>query len=131
MLLAVFNIRESYNKEQFKQDFLNKNNYVDSTELLTCFLRRCTKKHALVPFDLMNRIQAADLEFDLAVEEPSKLSAEVQELFKEMTNVTLLKEVVKQSIIGELKKKRFLKNTPQIRLSNHSADLSRVNSSMV
>ena len=79
----------------------------------------------------MNRIQAADLEFDLAVEEPSKLSAEVQELFKEMTNVTLLKEVVKQSIIGELKKNRFLKNTPQIRLSNHSADLSRVNSSMV
>ena len=27
--------------------------------------RRCTKKSALVPFDLMNRIQAADLEFDL------------------------------------------------------------------
>ena len=71
---------------------------------LTLLFRRCTKKHALVPFDLMNRIQAADLEFDLDVEEPSKLSAEVQELFKEMTDVSLLKEVVKQSIIGEFKK---------------------------
>ena len=49
----------------------------------------------------MNRIQAADLEFDLEVD--SKLSGEVQELFKELTNVTLLKEVVKQSIIGESK----------------------------
>ena len=66
--------------------------------------RRCTKKHALVPFDLMNRIQAADLEFDLEVDEMSKLSGEVQELFKELTNVTLLKEVVKQSIIGESNK---------------------------
>ena len=63
--------------------------------------RRCTKKHALVPFDPMNRIQAADLEFDLEVDEMSKLSGEVQELFKELTNVTLLKEVVKQSIIGK------------------------------
>ena len=70
---------------------------------ITLLFRRCTKKHALVPFDLMNRIQAADLEFDLDVEEPSKLSAEVQELFKEMTDVSLLKEVVKQSIIGEFK----------------------------
>ena len=65
--------------------------------------RRCTKKHALVPFDLMNRIQAADLEFDLEVDEMSKLSGEVQELCNELTNVTLLKEVVKQSIIGESK----------------------------
>ena len=50
----------------------------------------------------MNRIQAADLEFDLEVDEPSKLSPEMQELFKELTNVALLKEVVKKSIIGEV-----------------------------
>ena len=56
----------------------------------------------MVPFDLMNRIQAADLEFDLEVDEPSKLSPDMQELFKELTNVTLLKEVVKKSIIGKI-----------------------------
>jgi len=59
--------------------------------------RRCTKKHALIPFDLMNRVSAADLEFDLEADSASKLSEPVQELFRELTQVSCLKEVVKQS----------------------------------
>ena len=43
---------------------------------------RCTKKHALVPFELMNRIPATDLEFDLEADLTSKLSPPVQELFR-------------------------------------------------
>ena len=62
--------------------------------------RRCTKKSALVPFDLMNRIQAADLEFDLETDSPSKLSPELQTIFLEFTNVSHLKEIVKKSILG-------------------------------
>ena len=62
--------------------------------------RRCTKKSALVPFDLMNRIQAADLEFDLETDSPSKLSPELQTIFLEFTNVNHLKEIVKKSILG-------------------------------
>jgi hypothetical protein len=63
--------------------------------------RRCTKKHALVPFDLMNRIPAADLEFDLEADQQSKLSEPVQELFKELTTVSFLKEVVQKSILDD------------------------------
>ena len=71
----------------------------------------------------MNRIQAADLEFDLEVDEPSKLSPEMQELFKELTNVALLKEVVKKSIIGEVFSVNSTWHNLQTRLSSHSADL--------
>ena len=62
--------------------------------------RRCTKKSALVPFDLMNRIPAADLEFDLEAEVESKLSPELQDLLHECTSVVHLKEVVKKSNLG-------------------------------
>lgn len=64
--------------------------------------RRCTKKSALVPFELMNRVPAADLEFDLEADMESKLSTELHELFVELTSVTHLKEVVKKSILGTI-----------------------------
>jgi len=72
----------------------------DWTQLPT--FRRCTKKSALVPFDLMNRIPAADLEFDLEAEIESKLAPEVQELFHECTSVLHLKEVVRKSNLGSI-----------------------------
>ena len=48
----------------------------------------------------MNRIQAADLEFDLDTEIESKLPTEVSTLLEELTNVAHLKEIVRKSILG-------------------------------
>ena len=62
--------------------------------------RRCFKKSALVPFDLMNRIQADDMKFDLETDSPSKLSPELQTIFHELTNVSHLKEIVRKSFLG-------------------------------
>ena len=93
--ITPFSIPENAIREFMKQ---YKNKTGNEWTSLPDF-RRCTKKFALVPFDFMNRIPAADLEFDLEADQPSKLSAPVQELFRELTQVSCLKEVVKKSIL--------------------------------
>ena len=93
--ITPFQVPENAIREFMKQYKIKTGN--DWTNLPE--FRRCTKKYALVPFELCARLSATDLEFDLATETKSELPEPVQEMLMELTNIQFLKAVAQKSTL--------------------------------